>query len=658
MMPRRLTFLPSLLAVLLVMVLVACDSGDKRSTLAPVATQAAVVPTTASVRGEIGVPAGMEPVGITVFAEGTSYLGFTDSEGRYTISGLPPGNYTFRAMRPDLNPIQLDRVEITPQDLAKPQPFRTILRVLMDSSDRSTTGTLARQSFGNIQGTVTSAAAVASRGGVVVSLEGTRFRTVTDDNGSYQIVNVEPGQYRLAFVAGAERPAPVPVTVEPGRTTTVPPVQVGVGIADALQTSRTVFGRVDLLNADGSRGADPTAVRVFLEGTSYSISPDASGAYSLRGVVPGSYIVSAAAEGYLPEKRFSVNLANVPAIEVNLTLLEDTTQEAEYGSIFGRVVLASRNGNIVAPGVQVALGGSSKIATTDASGNYQILLVDPGSYDMVVSMQGYKTATIPGVVIQPGNPQELADVILEEDIVRPTVVASNPADNATGVAIREPLTVTVQFSQEMDAGTVINAVSIMPEVDFRVEQAGGSSFRIQLAASGRDRAILRYGTRYTIDIASSAANLEGITMEKAHRLRFTTGYAEIIRTEPANGSDRFLMSFQNPIKVYFNAPINPESISLDDITFTPQPTVNSSLYFRTDSTTGWSILYISANHFGEEDFRVRIRGSASTISGDRVRNLPYSFRFKTAPMRPMDEQYRLNPDRRDARDEERRRRGQ
>ncbi|HMX62477.1 MAG TPA: hypothetical protein PKD58_05370, partial [Candidatus Sumerlaeota bacterium] len=62
----------------------------------PGATQQTIVAggeKTASVSGDVGVPAGMDAFGVTVFAEGTGYMALTDADGRFVVSGLKPGTY-------------------------------------------------------------------------------------------------------------------------------------------------------------------------------------------------------------------------------------------------------------------------------------------------------------------------------------------------------------------------------------------------------------------------------------------------------------------------------------------------------------------------------------------------------------------------------------
>jgi TonB-dependent receptor len=86
---------------------------------------------------------------------------------------------------------------------------------------------------------------------------------------------------------------------------------------------------------------------------------------------------------------------------------------AQNGSIVGKVQDKEAN-NDPLPFANVAIKGSTKGATTDFDGLYQIADVAPGTYTLVFSFVGYKTQEVPNVVVNAGKITNV-DIILSVD---------------------------------------------------------------------------------------------------------------------------------------------------------------------------------------------------------------------------------------------------
>lgn len=597
---------------------------------------------TASAAGEIGVPTGYDAFGVMVFAEGTSLMALTDANGRFALSGLAEGKYQIRAMRADLESLAFEPLEVTATDLRKAQPFHKFLRVLMEQRSGITGAGLPPGSLGNLRGKVLGTGGDPSPG-VVVSLEGTRHRTVTIATGEWELLNTEPGTYTVNYTLAGFEPLRRSATVTGGKETDLGEMRLGDGAAATAQ-DRTIYGRVDLLAADGTTVRDYTGVSVVLEGTSHSTTPDASGAFELRGIPAGRYIAAAAAPGYLLEKKFLLELDFVPAAEVTFSLVEDTTALATSGTLYGRVTLEDAESNA---GIAVSLAGTSMIAFTDAAGEYVIYGITPGNYDMVAMFTGYLAATLNDVRVTTGDPILTEELTLEKSVTRPRVVYTSPANGAAGVAIRNPTTLTVQFSQPMRIDTVMAALSFAPEVGFTARAAGDAgrgaqdTVTIDLAAipSASGASPLKYSTNYKLKIAKSAANAEGVEMAEDFDFAFTTGDAMVIGSSPADGDNEARLNFDQPLRFYFNAPIDRESIAADDIRFSPALAGSPNINFRNDPETGWTTLIVSGYAEPDKRYTVTIRRGADTITGSSVRNLPFSIRFKTRRLLDFDEVY-------------------
>lgn len=587
---------------------------------------------TASVSGDVGVPTGMDAFGVTVFAEGTGYMALTDADGRFVVSGLKPGTYKFRATRPDLVSAEMEEVTVTNADLEKEQPFRELIRVLMDSNGDSDASEIMLSTLGAIHGRATISGS-GDQSGTTVLLEGTRHRTVTDAEGNYEIINVEPGNYDLVFIRSGFGQIRKGITIVAGQPMEVSAVSLSAR-EDATEGDRSISGRVEILTSDGSAMSDHGAVRVTVEGTSFSATPDSEGRFQLTGLPPRLLTVSASAPGYLLERKAVANLRDQTEATVDLVLLEDTTATAGTSIVRGRVLLASlRGGTRGTGGVAVSIAGTSHIAFTDASGNYQIENVEAGKHDLIATFNGYKTGAIEGLEVAASGETPAPDLTLEEDVPAPVVVATSPDNGQSNVTIAEPTTAIIQFSMNMDASSVIAAINVSPKVSFRVRSEGGQDvYAIDFDAvpPGDGGVALRYGTRYTVTIADTASSMTGVPMEEPYEFSFTTGYAEIIATTPGDNAAGITMNFDRPISISFNAPIDPDSISPDDIVFNPSLSSNPNINMRRDAKSGWTTIFVSGFAQPDVKYTMTVRRGVKTVTGDRVRNLPYRMTFTTA----------------------------
>jgi TonB-dependent receptor len=86
---------------------------------------------------------------------------------------------------------------------------------------------------------------------------------------------------------------------------------------------------------------------------------------------------------------------------------------AQNGTIVGKVQDKEAN-NDPLPFANVTIKGSTKGATTDFDGLYQIADVAPGTYTLVFSFVGYKTQEVANVVVNPGKITNV-DIILSVD---------------------------------------------------------------------------------------------------------------------------------------------------------------------------------------------------------------------------------------------------
>ena len=117
----------------------------------------------------------------------------------------------------------------------------------------------------------------------------------------------------------------------------------------------------------------------------------------------------------------------------------------------------------------------------------------------------------------------------------PTVTATNPADNAIGVAVNQPVAVT--FSQEMSAPSLDNCLVVRKPNGVAVS---GTIALYNRTAIFRPLVNLAPNTTYTARVRPEVSDLAGIAMGVAYKWSFTTGAASdttaptVTSTDPAN----------------------------------------------------------------------------------------------------------------------------
>lgn len=576
----------------------------------------------------------MDAFGVMVFAEGTSYLALTDSEGRYTISGLPPGIWTIRAMRQDLESVQVETVTLLAEDLQRPQPVKTLLRVLMQPKDATSVAGVqsALSTLASLEGRVTTPAATGAAG-ALVRLSGTEFRSFADDLGSFTLSNIPPGKYELSVFLQGHSEQTMPVEVKAGERVTLRTLQLTPLDPELITRGRAqLLGGVRMIEADGSDGIDFSAVRVTVDGTDFSATVGEDGTFRFTQLPPLRLTIRAAAEGYALAAPITVDLTSGSAEPIMLALRADGAAEPERAVVFGRVILV--NSEDSPEGARISIPGTPFSTTTTAEGDWTLEGPFDGTYRFIATLEGYKPASV-DVAVTAGQEVTAPDLELVKDIEAPRVVFTNPAEGANGVPIDDPTVVLVEFSEKMDSASVTSALTISPEVGFRVLTEGSAvsgkeTYRVELAGIAAGGVTpLRYATRYRLTISTGATSLRGAALEEDFDLTFTTGKAVLLRTFPEDGARDASLNDREPVRLFFNAPLDPDSISRDDVTFSPPLSTTPNISFRKDSRTGWTIISIQGFTEPNKLYRVSIKRGAQTITRDRVSNLPYRFSFKT-----------------------------
>ncbi|HTY42350.1 MAG TPA: carboxypeptidase regulatory-like domain-containing protein [Thermoanaerobaculia bacterium] len=319
-----------------------------------------------------GLPAG-QLGGVNISASATGFNGsaVTADDGTFTLTSVPEGvlRVTASTSMPSV---------------------RTVAKTIETSADQSPMSVeLAFQGASRLSGQVT-------RGGQPLSQfsitavpnppdgSGRRYTAMSDGSGRYDIENMTDGSYDVTVI-GTDNPYRTTIAVS------------GDTNGDIAMPAATISGIVtDSASGAPLEGATVQA-QTGAEATSQAIkraTTDSTGAYSLSGLDPGDYQVSARKDGY-QLKTQALTLGGDPA---TLDLALDPG--AGLSILAGDGLTGMPLGGIIA----IAFGAGGTIAfqgsvALDATGAGQIPSLPPGQYAVYFFSSGYAGRAMPSVTV-------------------------------------------------------------------------------------------------------------------------------------------------------------------------------------------------------------------------------------------------------------------
>lgn len=177
-----------------------------------------------------------------------------------------------------------------------------------------------------------------------------------------------------------------------------------------------VRGVVQLADSQDSSG-----IQVFVPGGSALAMTDSEGRYVFSDLKPGVYSFTAQRPGYKNADLGEVEIADSPQKEtyrlrdarLEPLAARDTPPPVTLGSASGTirssVVIDGETG---LAGALVTLEGTPIRTFTDADGSFYLWNLQPGSYQLTASLEGYETAQVP-LEITAGESPETVEVSLE-----------------------------------------------------------------------------------------------------------------------------------------------------------------------------------------------------------------------------------------------------
>ena len=582
---------------------------------------------TTEISGKVQIPDRDVHEDILVFAAGKSLMVYTDEEGGFTFLKVPLGTYNFKARLAGYQTASLGTVTVEGDINTPPEPI-TLPTVVLEKESLRPTAKRIGGLVGKVE-TETGGPAV----GALVQILGSLYKTVTDDEGVYRFFNLTADNYTLRISKGGYGSQTISVAIQSGTPTYAHSVRLQP-IVESAKTCK-IFGSVDMYDLKGEPIKKYENVIVSLEGTSYVAMPNSEGKFLFEKIPPEQYVINSTAPGFQSRNKIEVDLTNLDYTNVSLVLDEVPSESASKGLVRGVVNLENADDH---SGASVALTGTSIVAISDIEGRYLLSNVPEGTYTVLAQAEGYVPVYIENVEVRPGEEIELEKMALELRVEPPQVIYTDPGDGQSEVLVQKTTPLYVRFSKQMRPGSLKRAFSISPSVDFRIyvgrenRQSDYDLLFVELlGASEKDP--LSFDTRYSVTVSSSATDFENLTLEEDYTFSFTTGKASITGSIPFEDETNASVNLQSPALVFFNASIDPETINMNTVDFSPDPVSNPSFRVRNDPDTGWSVIQIFVQLEPDTRYTLTLDSGIRTDGGSYISNTPYRIRFRTSERR-------------------------
>ncbi|HOE63517.1 MAG TPA: carboxypeptidase regulatory-like domain-containing protein [Candidatus Sumerlaeota bacterium] len=583
-----------------------------------------------NINGMIQLPDKDDHSGILVFASGKSLMAFTDKEGRYTIMSVPLGTYQIEARMDGYNPISLGALAIegTPQ---KPASAITLPNMVMEKSPD-----ISGESLGGLFGKIELDSAEQSDG-ALVQIQGTNYKTVSDAEGMYRFYNLPSRSYTLQFSKAGYISQTTSVNIPSGDPVQIPTIRL-IMVKQPPKV-RTIYGTVELRDLKNKLDNRFDTVVVALEGASKVALLDSEGKFVFENITPGKYTLTAVSPFFRIREKEEVDLKTLEYINVGIIMDEIPSESSKQGSIKGFVHLSEAEDH---SGATIALAGTSHVAVSDSAGQYTLSGLPAGTYTVLAQAEGYVPETREGVEVRQGEEFNLDEISLKIRVTPPEIIYTDPGDEQTDVMIQKRTPLYVRFNKNMRPDSLRRAFSIRPAVDYRIYSGRESRYSdfdllyVELSGTG-DKNPLSFDTQYTVTISSAARDYQNIQMEEDYTFTFSTGKASVTGSSPDNGEKNAFVNLQHPMLFFFNASIDPRTLTNDNVDVSPSPDTVPQLRIVNDPETGWSVLRVFVQLQPGTNYRVRLQRGIRTDGGSYISNLPFAIQFRMAERRDASE---------------------
>jgi hypothetical protein len=281
--------------------------------LSIVLIQVFIKPSNSVLRGKVTDNESRELLGdAKVFLEPSKDSTYTNKQGEYAISDLPPGSYKIYVSHVGYAPLSIDHVNVRSN-------YTTIQDFQLSSLVAEST-----VSVGRLQGVVTDGVSGKRLPKAKISVKGTKYSgsASADLKGEYEMVALPGGSYDVrATCAGYSPLTFFNLGIVPNRTSILN-FQFYSNRDVPLGAEGTVLGTLQGKVTDKRTGEAMIGANVFIDGTTYGTSTKRDGSYVIPNIPPGIYSVKVAYYGYLPLRRTNVRVDQMKTATVDFQLSE------------------------------------------------------------------------------------------------------------------------------------------------------------------------------------------------------------------------------------------------------------------------------------------------------------------------------------------------
>ena len=326
---------------------------------------------------------------ISLLDEDLVYSTYTDEDGQYTIKSMQVGSYELTISHDGFEPYTT-RISVIAGEALN-------VDAELELGSGIITGTILLEGVDDFSGVTVTA---------TLSSDSTaKYSASTSPDGSFSITGIrKAGSYLVSasksgFTTDSTRAVPVVL----GQVSSL-------GSLTLYNNNATIRGVAQLEGALSHEGIKMT-LQERDGGLSYTASTDAEGEYIITGITPGRYYTLIATKAGYSEKRsaelyisasadMSVETLTLPIALMSLTGTVDI-EDAEDDH--GAIVTAE---NLIDP-------SQTYTAVTNSSGVFTLVGMQPGQYQVSVSLDGYRTVTLPTIeVVSESGTIRLEDAIL------------------------------------------------------------------------------------------------------------------------------------------------------------------------------------------------------------------------------------------------------
>ena len=288
----------------------------------------------------------------------------TDSSGVFIISNIPAGSYTITAVGDDYN--ENSRIVTV-----------TSSQIINASFSLTPVDVPVTPTTGTVSGTVMNSATNELISGATITVVGTSLNASTNDAGSYTILQVPEGTYRLSVTSSGYTGGSGSVTVTADTTSTM-----NFSLTPVTMPGET--NRVIGVVLDSSTGNMVSGATLTLS-NNMTVTTQSSGAFQFSNVPVGSYALTVNAQGYneYTDSDVEVTVGLPTSLRISL---EPVAQPATV-----QVTVTDSNDASPISGATVTLGGNT--ATTGANGMSTFNNVPAGDYTVSATATGYERGT-------------------------------------------------------------------------------------------------------------------------------------------------------------------------------------------------------------------------------------------------------------------------